>query len=220
MRKILKWDTAQNQILFLANSERDSQYTHLYAVRPNQEIQCLTCHIVIDGVQQTVFDAEINSDGSTLLLHIKGPSIPRVDLYSYNLTNAGVTIHQIRSMQTNEHIHKNLVDVTLPVITYHDVPLADSGYSARVKLMVRADADLGGSIKYPLIIQVNGGGPNSYLGTDEWKVDWDSYLVSNMSYVVAVIDARGSGRRGNRYTFAGYKHLGGIDVSDQLEVAK
>lgn len=46
------------------------------------------------------------------------------------------------------------------------------------------------------------------------------YLSINHDVVVAEVDGRGTGRRGNNTLFANYKKLGTIEIDDQFTIAK
>jgi dipeptidyl-peptidase-4 len=64
------------------------------------------------------------------------------------------------------------------------------------------------------------GGPDSYQVTKRFAVDWSAYLTVNKSIIYAAIDGRGSGLKGNNMLFAVYKHLGGPEVDDQVNVTR
>lgn len=56
--------------------------------------------------------------------------------------------------------------------------------------------------------------------TEKFNVDWSTCLVTNKSVVHAVIDGRGSGLMGNDMLFAGYRHLGTVEIIDQINVTR
>lgn len=64
------------------------------------------------------------------------------------------------------------------------------------------------------------GGPDSYDVLEKFSLNWFSYLASNKSIIVAVIDGRTSGLKGDRMLFAGYGHLGTVEVYDQINVTR
>lgn len=64
------------------------------------------------------------------------------------------------------------------------------------------------------------GGPDSHQVTEKFNIDWGNYLVTNKSIIYAAIDGRGSGVKGNRMLFAGYRHLGTVEIEDQIGVTK
>lgn len=60
--------------------------------------------------------------------------------------------------------------------------------------------------------------PGSQAVTDEWSVDWNTYLVSNLNFVVGIIDARGSSGQSDEMKFEIQRKIGAVDVEDQLAV--
>jgi dipeptidyl-peptidase 4 len=45
-------------------------------------------------------------------------------------------------------------------------------------------------------------------------------LTVNRSFIYAAIDGRGSGLKGDRMLFAGYRRLGTVEIEDQISVTK
>lgn len=64
------------------------------------------------------------------------------------------------------------------------------------------------------------GGPDSFDVLDKFSLNWFSYLASNKSIIVAIIDGRGSGLKGDKMLFAGYGHLGTVEIFDQINVTR
>lgn len=220
---IAHWDAMENLIFFHGNTDQDSHHTQLYVVRAlaNQLAQCITCDIAADdGIPQTVFQGQFDQLSNHFVLHINGPSIPSAALYSWNVSNNRIVdITRLRPLQENTLIKTHIKDFAEPIVRYLDVPLSvGGGLSARVKLIIPKGVNLDGGDKFPLLVLAYAG-PNSYTGSDEWSIGWGTYLASNKSVVSAIIDARGMGRRSDRYQFAGYRNLGTVEVEDQIEVA-
>lgn len=64
------------------------------------------------------------------------------------------------------------------------------------------------------------GGPDSTQVSEKYSLDWGSYLAANKSIIYASIDGRGSGLRGDKILFAGYRKLGTVEVVDQINVTR
>lgn len=62
------------------------------------------------------------------------------------------------------------------------------------------------------------GSPGSQTVSCEWKLSWAWYLASTRNYIVAHIDARGSGFQGERMRREIQNRIGSIEVQDQLAV--
>ena len=73
--------------------------------------------------------------------------------------------------------------------------------------------------RYPAILLVYGG-PTVQTVTRHWserRGGQTAQLFTQRGYVVFAIDNRGSGGRGQAFTTALYRHLGGVEVVDQLK---
>ncbi len=75
--------------------------------------------------------------------------------------------------------------------------------------------------KLPVLMFVYGG-PGSQQVTDAWKGAnyWWFQMLAQQGYVVACVDNRGTGARGEEFKKMTYKQLGQYEVMDQIEVAK
>ncbi len=62
--------------------------------------------------------------------------------------------------------------------------------------------------------------PGSQLVVDEWKMDFNTFMSSALSYVVLEVDASGSGGQGQDKVTQVKNKLGQVEVQDQLDAAK
>ena len=72
--------------------------------------------------------------------------------------------------------------------------------------------------KYP-VLMVQYSGPNSQEVLDEWGIGWEQTLVAN-GVIVACVDPRGTGCRGEDFRKCTYLNLGKYECSDQIEAAE
>lgn len=72
--------------------------------------------------------------------------------------------------------------------------------------------------KYPLVM-VQYSGPGSQSVLNRWEMDW-MYYFANKGFVVACVDGRGTGGRGNAFMHPVYKNLGHYETIDQINAAK
>ncbi len=72
--------------------------------------------------------------------------------------------------------------------------------------------------KYP-VLMTQYSGPNSQSVLDEWRIGWEQYLASE-GFVVACVDPRGTGARGEEFKKSTYLKLGKYESEDQIEAAK
>ena len=62
-------------------------------------------------------------------------------------------------------------------------------------------------------------GPNSQQVLDQWRMDWDQVLAAE-GFVVACVDPRGTGARGEAFRKCTYLKLGKYESDDQIEAAR
>jgi len=72
--------------------------------------------------------------------------------------------------------------------------------------------------KYP-VLMIQYSGPNSQQVVDSWSMGWNEYLAQQ-GYIVACVDPRGTGARGEEFRKMTYLQLGKYETQDQIEGAK
>lgn len=120
--------------------------------------------------------------------------------------------------ETNPEARELISAKVVPTVAYHTIEL-DNGFSAKVRLQLPPLADLSGTTKYPMLVDVYAG-PDSYHGADRFELSYGSVLSTNKSLIYAQINGRGSGLRGDRLMHEIYRKLGTVEVDDQIETAK
>ena len=75
--------------------------------------------------------------------------------------------------------------------------------------------------KYPVFMYLYGG-PGSQSVTDSWKGQnyWWFQMLAQQGYIVACVDNRGTGARGEDFKKMTYLQLGRYETEDQIEAAK
>jgi dipeptidyl-peptidase-4 len=75
------------------------------------------------------------------------------------------------------------------------------------------------SRKYPVLMYVYGG-PGSQTVLNRWSTNvWYQYLAQE-GFIIASVDNRGTGSRGEAFTKVTYRELGKYETADQIEAAK
>lgn len=120
--------------------------------------------------------------------------------------------------ENNHGLHSAVSKLALPLIKYHQITLKH-GFDAFVKLQLPPGLDTSGKTKYPMLIDVYAG-PGSYAGPDKWDVGFSAYLVTKRKYIIAQINGRGSGNRGENVLNSIYRAMGTVEVEDQIETAQ
>ena len=125
----------------------------------------------------------------------------------------------IRSLEQNAELRRKQAEYgTIPVNFF------DFKTSENIDLngwMIKPTAPEYKNQKLPVLMFVYGG-PGSQQVTDAWKGSnyWWFQMLAQQGYVVACVDNRGTGARGEAFKKMTYKQLGHYEVIDQIEAAK
>ncbi|KAG6452927.1 hypothetical protein O3G_MSEX007881 [Manduca sexta] len=88
---------------------------------------------------------------------------------------------------------------------------------ARVRLLLPPGFRESDDLPLPLVLHVSAE-PGGQLVTERWQPNWGWYLAATRNFIVAEIDARGSGGQGEELRTEIYQKLLSIDVEDQIAV--
>lgn len=110
-------------------------------------------------------------------------------------------------------------DYVRPQITGGTIKAADGKTDLYYRLVKPVDFDE--NKKYPAVVYVYGG-PHAHNVDESWNYwarPWEIYMAQK-GYVVYVVDNRGSEYRGFEFESCTHRHLGEIEMLDQLEGVK
>lgn len=143
-----------------------------------------------------------------------------VNNFTNSTTPSYVTMHdasgkQLRVLEDNAQLKKHLSTIRLASKEFITVKAAD-GSDLNGYIMKPSGFDA--SRKYPLVM-VQYSGPDSQQVTDAFGIDWTDYLV-NQGFVVACVDGRGTGARGEEFRKCTYMNLGIKESDDQIAAAR
>jgi len=122
---------------------------------------------------------------------------------------------ELRVLEDNKDLKSELSRLNLPKKEFVTVKAADG---TDLNAYIIKPSDFNASHKYPLVM-VQYSGPNSQLVKDRFSVDWESFLASQ-GFIVACVDGRGTGARGQDFSKCTYMNLGIIESDDQIAAAK
>ena len=118
-----------------------------------------------------------------------------------------------------------LEDYAMPDITLGTIKAADGKTDLYYRLItppgVLTSSYLDVRKKYPTLVYVYGG-PHSQLVTDSWLGGGNLYFLflAQQGYVVFTLDNRGTDNRGFEFESCTHRHLGEIEMADQMEGVK
>ncbi|MDR1882045.1 MAG: S9 family peptidase [Prevotella sp.] len=143
-----------------------------------------------------------------------------INSYSNISTPVITTVHdatgkELRVLEDNAALRNTLASMTLPKKEFITVKSADG---RDLNAYVMKPADFSASRKYPLVM-VQYSGPDSQLVRDRYGIDWTDYLTTQ-GFIVACVDGRGTGARGEEFRKCTYMNLGIYESDDQVAAAK
>ena len=112
-----------------------------------------------------------------------------------------------------------LKDYAMPGIKLGTIKAADGKTDLYYRLITPPNMEPGK--KYPTLVYVYGG-PHSQLVTDSWLAGGNLYFLflAQQGYVVFTVDNRGTDNRGFEFESCTHRHLGEIEMADQMEGVK
>lgn len=125
----------------------------------------------------------------------------------------------IRTLEQNTELREKQTEYGTIPVEFFDFKTSD-----KVDLngwMIKPTAPEFQNQKLPVLMFVYGG-PGSQQVTDAWKGAnyWWFQMLAQQGYVIACVDNRGTGGRGEEFKKMTYKQLGHYEVIDQIEAAK
>ena len=112
-----------------------------------------------------------------------------------------------------------LKDYAMPNLSLGSIKAADGKTNLYYRLITPPNMEKGK--KYPTLVYVYGG-PHSQLVTDSWLAGGNLYFMflAQQGYVVFTVDNRGTDNRGFEFESCTHRHLGEIEMADQMEGVK
>ena len=148
-----------------------------------------------------------------------------IDIFS-SVDNPGVAYYTCIS--GNEHTwfrtplytcENPLKNYAMPTVKLGTIKAADGKTDLYYRLITPPNMEPGK--KYPTLVYVYGG-PHSQLVTDSWLAGGNLYFLflAQQGYVVFTVDNRGTDNRGFEFESCTHRHLGEIEMADQMEGVK
>lgn len=122
----------------------------------------------------------------------------------------------LRTLQDNGAVAQKVIQGQFPKKEYVKVPAADG--ITELNGWIIKPTSFNSSQKYPVVL-IQYSGPNSQQVLDRFNVDW-YYALAQQGFIVASVDGRGTGARGETFRKQTYLNLGVIESDDQIAVAR
>lgn len=122
---------------------------------------------------------------------------------------------ELRVLADNASLKNSLASLNIPTKEFITVKSADG---RDLNAYIMKPSDFNPSKKYPLVM-IQYSGPNSQTVTDSYGIDWTDYLTTQ-GFIVAAVDGRGTGARGEEFRKCTYMNLGIYESDDQAAAAR
>jgi dipeptidyl-peptidase-4 len=160
--------------------------------------------------RQAYNSATFSNNGKFFVLHQSDINTP-----------AQISLHDangklLRMLEDNQSTVQKIVEARLPQKEFISVTAADGVTELNGWILKPTNFDA--SKKYPLVM-VQYSGPNSQEVTDRFGIDWE-YALPNEGFLVACVDGRGTGARGEEFRKQTYMKLGILESDDQAAAAR
>lgn len=122
---------------------------------------------------------------------------------------------ELSLLNDNAPLRNTLADLDLPTKEFFSFA-NDTG--EQLNGWILKPTNFNASRQYPLVM-VQYSGPNSQEVRDRYEIDWYHFLC-NQGFIVAAVDGRGTGARGQEFRKCTYLKLGIMESDDQLAAAR
>ena len=184
-----------------------------------------------NALEKQVYSMSLNGDDKQILTDVQGTSSAQFSstfdyfVHNHSTANTPPTYNvrdrsgkKVRLIEDNKRLAKKLKTSGLEDVTFFDFKTTEN---VELNGWMIKPADFDESKKYPVFMYLYGG-PGSQQVTDSWRGQnyWWFQMIANSGYIVACVDNRGTGARGEEFKKMTYLQLGHYETIDQIEAAK
>lgn len=197
-----------NNLVYFVGTKESSIQRHVYSVKlDGSDLQPLT-----DVSADAYYTVSFSSGAGFALLSYRGPKTPHQTLIS--TPSSSISYEAV--IEHNAELADRARKHELPILKFGTLDLGD-GIS--VNYLERRPPHFDPKKKYPILFQQYSG-PGSQQVTKEFKVDFQSYVASNLGYLVITVDPRGTGFLGRKHRVAVRSRLGLLESQDHIAAAR
>ncbi|RMJ27456.1 hypothetical protein PHISP_01653 [Aspergillus sp. HF37] len=197
-------DLERGLVFFVATKESPTQ-RHVYQVNLNGSgLESLT-----PTSETAYYDVSFSSGTRYALMTYEGPSVP----WQAIIGTRDPTYEEL--IEDNANIKRMHHEYALPTREFQNITV--DGYT--LQLVERRPPHFDPAKRYPVLFYVYNG-PGSQYVDQKFAVDFQSYVASNLGYIVVTLDGRGSGLSGRKTRCIVRGKLGQYESHDQIEAGK
>jgi len=201
-------DLVANLVYFVAAKESSIQ-RHAYTVNliDGTALQHYTEHR-----KEGYYDVSFSTSVGFALVSYQGPDIPWQEVRSTPSWGGHFYSHR---WESNVGLAQMAAAHELPIGIYSTINIE----GIDLNVVERRPPHFDENKKYPVLFQLYGG-PGSQQVNKKFSVDFQSYVASNLGYIVVTLDGRGTGFLGRKARTVVRGHIGYIEGMDQITAAK
>ncbi|KAE8349813.1 putative dipeptidyl-aminopeptidase B [Aspergillus coremiiformis] len=199
-------DLHRGIVYFVAAKESPTQ-RHVYRVQlDGSNLRPLT-----DTSKPGYYAVSFSEGTGYALLSYNGPSVP----WQAIINTEGDEITFEETIEKNPTLAAMVETYALPTEIYQNVTI--DGFT--LQLVERRPPHFNPAKKYPVVFHLYNG-PASQNVDRRFTVDYQSYIASNLGYIVVTLDGRGTGYSGRKVRCAVRGNIGHYEAQDQISAAK
>lgn len=201
-------DLVSNTVYLVATKESSIQ-RHAYSVNliDGTALQHYTEHR-----KESYYDVSFSTGVGFAMVSYQGPDIPWQEVRSTPSWGGHYYKHRFES---NQGLAKMASEHELPIEIYSTIHIE----GIDLNVLERRPPHFDENKQYPVLFQLYGG-PGSQQVDKKFNIDFQSYVASNLGYVVVTVDGRGTGFLGRKARTIVRGHIGYVEGMDQITAAK
>ncbi|OJJ84390.1 dipeptidyl aminopeptidase dapB [Aspergillus glaucus CBS 516.65] len=199
-------DLKKGLVYFVAAKEAPTQ-RHVYSVKlDGTDLKPLT-----DTSKPGYFDISFSDGTGYALVSYKGPSVP----WQAIMNTKGEKATYQETIEENKELARLVQQYAVPTEIYSNVTI--DGFT--LQTVERRPPHFNAAKQYPVLFHLYGG-PGSQTVDRRFNIDFQSYVASNLGYIVVTVDGRGTGFIGRKARCIVRGNLGYYEAHDQIATAK
>jgi dipeptidyl aminopeptidase len=199
-------DLRRGIVYFVATKESPTQ-RHVYRV----QLDGTNFQPLSDTSKPGYYTVSFSDGAGYALLSYEGPSVP----WQTIINTEGDETTTEKTIEENSALRAKVEAHALPTEIYQNVTI--DGFT--LQLVERRPPHFNPAKKYPVLFQLYNG-PGSQRVDRKFTVDYQSYVASNLGYIVVTLDGRGTGYSGRKTRCAIRGNIGHYEAHDQITTAK
>ena len=201
VKNFLGWNEKEN-CFYVESNEGNPTETAIYKIDRKEKKTLLTCQ---KGTNTAIFSGDMR------YFINKYTSFTEPMLVTLN-DNNGKTLH---TLMDNTNLKSTLAHYSLP---QKEMFKFKTSTGTELNGWLMKPANFNPNKKYP-VLMFQYSGPGSQQVLNKWGISWETYMATQ-DYIIACVDGRGTGGRGEEFKKCTYLYLGVKEAEDQVEAAK